>query len=178
MIDPKVLRENPNSVKELLFKRNMEYPLDELLKLDKKRRHLITELQIANHNKNLIAREIAAKRKSNQETTNQIQEMSHIGEKIKALEKENRENEEKYKKLLHSVPNFFHESVPIGKDENSNKIIKIFNKNELLENLDIGYHDKKSIQETPDKTHTSQIKNHVQISNELDLLDLERELEK
>jgi hypothetical protein len=30
MIDPKVLRENPNSIKELLFKRNMEFPLDEL----------------------------------------------------------------------------------------------------------------------------------------------------
>ena len=81
----------------------------------------------------------------------------------------------KYKKLLHNVPNFFHDSVPIGKDENSNKIIKIFNKNELLENLDIGYHDKTSIQETPDKTHTaSQIKNHVQISNELDSTGLRK----
>ncbi len=100
MIDPKVLREIPNSIKELVFKRNMEFPLDELLKLDKKRRHLITELQVANHNKNLIAKEIAAKRKSNQETTNQIQEMSQIGEKIKALEKENRENEEKIQKTF------------------------------------------------------------------------------
>jgi seryl-tRNA synthetase len=175
MIDSKVLRENPESIKEMLFKRNIEFPLDELLNLDKKRRHLLTELQNTNHNKNLIAKEIAAKRKSRQDTINQIQEMSQIGEKIKTLEKENRENEEKYKKLLHNVPNFFHDSIPIGKDENANKIIKIFNKNELLENLDIGYQDKTSMKECPNKTHTAtQIKNHIQVSNELDLLDLER----
>src|SRR5919107_1735470 len=175
MIDSKVLRENPESIKEMLFKRNIEFPLDELLKLDKKRRHLITELQNTNHNKNLIAKEIAAKRKIRQDTDNQIQEMSKIGEKIKTLEKENRENEEKYKKLLHNVPNFFHDSIPIGKDENANKIIKIFNKNELRENLDIGYQDKTSMKEYSDKTHTAtQIKNHIQISNELDLVDLER----
>src|SRR5919112_308116 len=175
MIDSKALRENPESIKEMLFKRNIEFPLDELLNLDKKRRHLITELQGTNHNKNLISKEIAAKRKIRQDTDNQIQEMSQIGERIKSLEKENRENEEKYKKLLHNVPNFFHDSVPIGKDEAANKIIKIFNKNELLENLDIGYQDKTSMKEYSDKTDTAtQIKNHIQISNELDLLDIER----
>ena len=103
MIDSKILKENPYFIKEMLIKRNMEFPLDDLLNLDKKRRHLIIELQNSNHNKNLIAKEIAAKKKSHQETTNQIQEMSQIGEKIKALEKENKLNEEKYKKLLHNV---------------------------------------------------------------------------
>jgi seryl-tRNA synthetase len=87
MIDSKILKENPESIKEMLFKRNIEFPLDELLNLDKKRRHLITELQNTNHNKNLIAKEIAAKRKIRQDTDNQIQEMSKIGEKIKTLEK-------------------------------------------------------------------------------------------
>ena len=68
------------------------------------------------------------KRKSKHETTNnQIEEMSQIGEKIKAFESKNKLNDEKYKKLLSSIPNFFHDSIPIGKDENSNKIIRFFN---------------------------------------------------
>ena len=41
--------------------------------------------------------------------------MSQIGEKIKALENENRENEEKYKKLLHNIPNFFTIQFPLEK---------------------------------------------------------------
>ncbi|MBA3977665.1 MAG: serine--tRNA ligase [Nitrosopumilus sp.] len=176
MIDSKILKENPNSIREMLSKRNMEFHLDDIFNLDKNRRNSIIELQNTNHKKNLIAKEIAVKRKNNMETSDQIQEMNKIGEKIKALEKENREIEEKYKKLLHNIPNFFHDSIPIGKDESANKIIKVFNKNTLSDNLDIKYgHTASSKGDSNDKANAStQIKNHIDISNELDLLDLER----
>jgi seryl-tRNA synthetase len=60
-------------------------------------------------------------------------------------------------------------------DENDNKIIKIFNKNRSLNNLNIDYNDKKNIQESKDKNYSDQhIKSHIEISNELDILDLER----
>ena len=157
MIDSKILKDNPNSIKEMLFKRNMEFPIDDLLNLDKDRRQMIIELQNLYHKKNLIAKEIATKRKNNVETISQFQEMSQIGEKIKALENENKINDVKYKKLISNIPNFFHDSIPIGMDENSNKIIKTFKEN----NINKGY------------TY-SPIKNHLEISNELDLWDLER----
>ncbi len=175
MIDSKILKENPNSIKEMLFKRNMEFPIDDLFNLDKNRRQLIIELQNLYHKKNLIAKEIAEKRKNNIDTNKQIQDMNKIGEKIKTLENENKINDENYKRLLYNIPNFFHESIPIGMDENDNKIIKIFNKNRSLNNLNIEYSDKKNMQENSDKNRSDQqIKNHIEISNELDLLDLER----
>lgn len=158
MIDAKILKDNPNSIKEMLDKRNMEFPIEDLFNLDKNRRQLIIELQNLYHKKNLIAKEVAVKRKSNIETINQIQEMSLIGEKIKTLENENKINEEKYKKQLSNIPNFFHDSIPIGMDENSNKII---NKN-----------PKKTDPLTP--LWKIPNKNHVELSHELDLLDLER----
>ncbi|MER5175017.1 MAG: serine--tRNA ligase [Candidatus Nitrosocosmicus sp.] len=161
MIDAKILKDNPNSIKEMLFKRNMEFPIEDLFNLDKNRRQLIIELQNLYHKKNLIAKEIAVKRKSNIETINQIQEMSLIGEKIKTLENENKINEEKYKKLLSNIPNFFHDSIPIGMDENSNKIINIKNKKITQEDYII-------------PTWKNPNKNHVELSHELDLLDLER----
>ncbi len=157
MIDSKILKDNPNLIKEMLFKRNMEFPIDDLFNLDKDRRHMIIELQNLYHKKNLIAKEIATKRKNNVETISQIQEMSQIGEKIKALENENKINDVKYKKLISNIPNFFHDSIPIGMDENSNKIIKTSKEN----NINKGY-------------IYSPIKNHIEISNELDLWDLER----
>jgi seryl-tRNA synthetase len=175
MIDSKILKENPNSIKEMLFKRNIEFPIDNLFKLDKNRRQLIIELQSLYHKKNLIAKEIAEKRRNRIETNNEIQNMNKIGEKIKKLENETKINDENYKRLLYNIPNFFHDSIPIGMDENDNKIIKIFNKNRSLNNLNIDYNDKKNIQESKDKNYSDQhIKSHIEISNELDILDLER----
>ncbi|MGN6350136.1 MAG: serine--tRNA ligase, partial [Candidatus Nitrosocosmicus sp.] len=68
MIDPRILKENPEIIKEMLENRNMNLSIDELFNLDKKRRHMTTELQNLYHQKNLIAKEIAKKRKKNEET--------------------------------------------------------------------------------------------------------------
>ncbi len=175
MIDSKILKENPNSIKEMLFKRNIEFPIDDLFNLDRNRRQLIIELQNLYHKKNLIAKEIAGKRKNHIETNNEIKDMNKIGEKIKTLEHETKINDENYKSLLYNIPNFFHDSIPIGMDEKDNKIIKIFNKNRSLNNLNINYNDKKNTQENKDKNYSDQgIKSHIEISNELDIIDLER----
>jgi seryl-tRNA synthetase len=175
MIDPKNLKENPNSIKEMLFKRNIDFPIDNLFNLDKNRRRLIIELQNTYHKKNLIAKEVAVKRKNNMETSNQIQEINDIGEKIKTLENENRINEEKYQKLLYSVPNFFHDSIPVGMDENSNIIINVFNRNTPLVDSRNRYENNIGGQNSNDnKTSNQTLKNHIELSNELDLLDLER----
>ncbi|MDQ4072824.1 MAG: serine--tRNA ligase [Thermoproteota archaeon] len=150
MIDTKVLKENPDAVKEMLLKRNIQFPLDRLLESDRKRRTLITELQDKYHKKNLIAKEIASKKRSNKQTENELEEMEQIGTQIKNLEREQRENEDEYKKLIYILPNFFHDSVPIGKDERDNKLVNIF------------------------KEVTIQPKNHIEMAETLDLLDLER----
>src|ERR687890_826836 len=131
MIDPKILKENPYSIKEMLKKRNMEFPIDDLFNLDKNRRQLTIELQNLYHKKNIIAKEIATKKKTKDETNNQIEEMSQIGEKIKDLEDKNKSNEETYKKLLTSIPNFFSDSIPIGNDEKDYKTTRFFNGNKL-----------------------------------------------
>ena len=177
MIDSKILKESPNSIREMLSKRNMEFHLDDLFSLDKNRRNSIIELQNTNQKKNIIAKEIATRRKNNIKTIDMIQEMNLIGEKIKALEKENREIEEKYRKLLYNIPNFFHDSVPIGKDESANKIIRVFDKNATSDNVDTKCRhiatSGKDDNNDKDSANT-QIKNHIKLSHELDLLDLER----
>ncbi len=175
MIDSKILKENPDLIKEMLIKRNIKFPIDDLFSLDKNRRQLIIELQNLYHKKNLIAKEIAIKRKSNIQTDNQIQEMSHISEEIKILEDKSKINDGKYNKLLYNIPNFFHDSIPVGIDEKDNKIIKVFNKNRLLDNIYTEYQDKIVSQESRNNNYANQhVKNHIEISSELDLLDLER----
>jgi seryl-tRNA synthetase len=150
MIDTKVLKENPDAVKEMLLRRNIQFPLDKLLESDRKRRTLISQLQDKYHKKNLIAKEIASKKRSNKQTANELNEMEDIGTQIKNLEREQKENEDEYRKLIYILPNFFHDSVPIGKDEKDNKLVNIF------------------------KEVTTQPKNHIEMAEKLDLLDLER----
>src|SRR6476659_7213405 len=98
MIDSKILKENPSLIKEMLKKRNMELPIDDLFNLDKNRRQLTIELQNLYHKK------------------------SKIDEKIKDIKSKNKLNYETYKKLLSRITNIFHSSIPIGNDEKDNKI--------------------------------------------------------
>ena len=179
MIDPRILKENPEQIKEMLAKRNMNIPIDDLFNLDKKRRHMTTELQTLYHKKNLMAKEIAKKRKNKEQTDIDIQKMSNISENIKELEDDSKANDERYKKLLSSIPNFFHNSVPIGKDQQDNKILNIFDgrikrSSSILstteDNPDKGISNIKSIEKSNIENHKSNlIKNHIEIANELDL---------
>lgn len=185
MIDPTILKENPELIKEMIHKRNMVLPIDDLFMIDRKRRQMIAELQNLYHKKNLVAKEIAKKRKNKEETNSQIQQMSNIGKNIKEMEAETKSNEESFKKLLLTIPNFFHNSVPIGIDEKDNKIIKIFNGRTKRSSLSIenqrnGGNNNKNTFEKDNKRYQmqqqqqQQIKNHIEIANELDLVDMER----
>ena len=63
MIDPKLLRNDVDKVLDMLKKRNVSFPIDDLVKNDRKRRKLIMELQDVRHKKNDIANIISSKKK-------------------------------------------------------------------------------------------------------------------
>ncbi|CAN5629528.1 serine--tRNA ligase [soil metagenome] len=165
MIDPKIIKENQGLVKEMLVNRNMDFPLDVLFNADKLRRDLIVELQRVKHQKNTLSNEISTRKKKNEDTSMKIHEMGKIGTEIKRLEEESKRNEELFSKYIRSLPNFFHETVPLGKDENDNKITREHNgKPTFL---------KKPI-EGIEKSEILQMKNHIDLANGLGLIDLER----
>lgn len=180
MIDPKIIKENHESVKEMLAKRNMNFPLDLLFNADKQRRDLIVELQRVKHQKNILSMEIATRKKRNEDTSTKISEMGKIGTEIKRLEEESKRNEELFLEYIGSLPNFFHESVPLGKDENDNKIAREYNgrlkllkkptkeREEGIEKLGV---EIMAHEHPPD---IFQMKNHIDLANGLDLIDLER----
>jgi len=111
----------------MLVNRNMDFPLDALFNADKQRRDLIVELQHVKHQKNVLSKEISERKKRKEDVSSKIHEMSEIGMEISRLEEESRINEESFSKYIRSLPNFFHETVPLGKDENDNKITREYN---------------------------------------------------
>jgi len=123
MLDIKLIRENPELVRNNLIKRgdpeNLRM-LDELIDFDRKWRQLLTRLNELRHERRLITTEIAALKKKGKDANKELLKAKNIDTEITALEKQVNECEEKVHYYLMRLPNLLHESVPMGKDENDN----------------------------------------------------------
>jgi seryl-tRNA synthetase len=122
MLDIELLRKNPEFVKERLRLRREDYPrlVDEALRLDEERRSILRELEALRAERNALSKEIG-KRKSKGEQTAELEgKVKEIKEKIEGLEDKLSEVEEQLNRVMLSIPNIPHQSVPVGKDETEN----------------------------------------------------------
>jgi seryl-tRNA synthetase len=153
MLDPKIIKENPQRIRDMLKARTVEFNLDELVEFDQKRRDLILKTDEMRKKKNQIALEISQKKKSGNDISPSLSEMKNISVELTKLESLQEEVEKKYSNLALTIPNLIHESVPIGKDETANIEIKKWG---TIPKFDFKIND------------------HIDISANLDLVDLER----
>ncbi len=117
MLDLKFIRENIDLVQEAVAKRQDTAPLDEILELDLERRQKVLELESLRH----IRKEAARERKIAKETTDEGRELRS---KIRVLEEEVRSLDNQIEGLLLQVPNIPQPTVPLGKDERDNPIVR------------------------------------------------------
>ncbi|MFQ5826185.1 MAG: serine--tRNA ligase [Dehalococcoidia bacterium] len=117
MLDIKLIRENPDLVRQALKMRGDETSLDEILSLDERRRNLLQESESLRAHRRQVSRALAQMKEKPPET---IAEMRQVGDRIDALEKETARVEDGLNDLLLRIPNIPHESVPLGRDETDN----------------------------------------------------------
>ena len=151
MIDPKILKENPGLIQDMLDRRKVNYPLSELLDLDRKRRELIIETQNFRHRKNTLSQTIANKKKSQVSIEKELYEMKNVGKLMQNVESKKEMIEKRYSELIYSIPNMLDESVPTGDSEEDNIVIRTYN----------------------DYLKSGSKKDHVDLANSLGLIDLE-----
>ncbi len=127
MIDLKILRNEPDLVKESLKKRNMDIGIfEDLVVLEQKRREAITKSEKKKALRNNISSQIATARKNkeNEKALEFQKKAKEISKEVKTLDDETKNiNEELMSKLLY-IPNFPSENAPLGTDENDNIQIK------------------------------------------------------
>jgi len=117
MLDIKFIRENPEKVKKGIEKKRVQVDIDRLLELDKKRRDLLQEIERLRAEQN----EISEKSKASQKMIDEARRLKReIKEKEPVLVKIEKEIEE----LVRTVPNLPFDEVPVGKDENDNKVLR------------------------------------------------------
>ena len=126
MLDIRLIRENPDFVREKLATRGGgdEAQIEEVLRVDAERRKTQTELQRLQSERNRLSKEIGGK-KSRGEATDDLESSVHkIGEQIIDLNASANGLDGQQKDLLLEIPNLPHESVPIGKDPSANRVVR------------------------------------------------------
>ena len=153
MLDPKLLKEKPQTIRDMLKARAVDFDLDGLIESDQKRREFIIKTDEFKKRRNEIGNEISQKKKAGEDASSILDEMKTVSAELAKLESQQEEIESKYSKLAFTVPNLVHESVPVGPDETANK--------EMRKWGEIPQFDFK-------------INDHIDMSENLDLVDLER----
>ena len=123
MLSLQFIRDHSDVVRESLRKRNETAPLDEILELDADRRRLLQQLEAMRAEQNRASGEIA-KVKDKSAVAGRIAEMRELSQRIKEMEPAVKEIDERLAQLLLLVPNIPDESVPVGKDDSENVVVR------------------------------------------------------
>jgi len=116
MLDIRFIRDNPDAVRQALTNRQEDSTiLDEILELDAERRMKVTELEDLRHARKELARD---------RQTDTSERGRDLRTMIKDLEDEVRNIETTLEDRLLQLPNIPHSSVPVGKDEDDNVIVR------------------------------------------------------
>jgi seryl-tRNA synthetase len=154
MLDKIYFNEKISELEEALKKRNFDASIIEDIKQKSNlRKKAIKEVEELKAIRNKASQEIAQMKQKGEDASVKISEMKVLGEKIKELESQAKIADEDFEKLALILPNIPDATVPVGKDETQNKEIK-------------------KVGEI--RKFNFQIKDHVEIAEKLNILDLDR----
>jgi seryl-tRNA synthetase len=124
MLNPRLLREEFESVNERLATRGKPENFDSWPSLDEKRREVLQEVESIRAEKNRLGPEIAKAKKEGADAAELMAQLKSMGEREKELAAEQERVEAELSSIELLVPNVPHESVPIGDDESANRLEK------------------------------------------------------
>jgi len=120
VLDLKFVRTNPDKVKEALNKRGSAVGLDDFLALEEQRRQELVQVEQLKNRRNTVSEEIGRLKKQGQEAEAMVIEMRQVSQKIREMDEDLKEIEEKLSYTLLTIPNIPHESVPESLSEENN----------------------------------------------------------
>ena len=153
MLDIKYIRDNLDVAQTRASLRGEAIDLASIVKLDKKRRDLLVEVEALKQKRNEVSKEIAKLKKEKTDAEDLVAEMQGVSKEIKALDAETSECEAALNELMLEVPNLLHESVPQGTDETENRL-------------------ERTVGDKPDLGFSA--KEHHEIGETLGIIDFER----
>ncbi len=155
MLDIALIRKSPDEIKARLAARGDEWPsqIDAVLNCDTQRRQAETKLQQLQADRNRISKEIGAKKKAGEDTSEIEAQVRGFGEDMKRLNEETTALDTEQRDLLLGIPNTPHEACPVGSDAAANPEIRVWGEKPAF---------------------TFQPKSHVELGEKLGLFDFNR----
>lgn len=153
MLDPKIIRDEPDRIKQMLKDRATEFDLEKMLELNTMRKEMMQQSDELKQKRNQMSVKIGNEKKAGNNASELLQEMGQISKKLEDLENSRKTVDDSYHNLSFSIPNLIHDSVPKGADESFNKQIRTWGEIPRFE---------------------FEVKDHIDLGLELDIIDLER----
>ncbi len=155
MLDLRYIRDNIEFLEEMLKNRGTEVNLNEFEQYDAERREILTKVEALKHKRNTVSQEIGKlMREGKKEEAEAIKaEMGGVSGEIKTLDTRLNELDEKLRYFQMTIPNVYHESTPVGKDEEDNLLVRSWGEPRKFD---------------------FEPKAHYELGEELDILDFER----
>ena len=153
MLDIKILRQEPEKIKEALKNRNNDLDITPAIELDLKRREILQEVETKKAKQNEISKQIPQMKKNGEDTAPIFADMKKLSEEIKTDDEKVREIDEQLRDYMLRIPNIPNEKVPVGADDSEN--VELRKWGEV-------------------RTFDFEAKAHWDIGTNLDILDFER----
>ncbi len=124
MLDLKFMRGNMDLVRQALANRNSSLSLDQFEELDRKRRELLLESEMLKSERNKASGEVARLKREGRDAQSLLDELAAKSERIKVLDDLLKGVDEEVQGFLLTIPNIPHSSVPVGKSEEDNQVVR------------------------------------------------------
>ena len=152
MLDIKKIRNNSDKILQSLAKKDKNISLDNILRLDDSLKTLTTKLNELQADQNSKSKEVGILKSKGESAEDIFADLKILSDKIKELEKEQRELSSSLKDALLEIPNLPHSSCPQGSSEKDNVVV---------------------FEKKTNKELNFNVKNHIDIGKQLDILDFE-----
>ena len=153
MLSIDIIRNNPKEVEQGLARKGEKLLISEIIKLDESYRSDLAQANEMRAERNVTSDKIARAKKLGENSDKAINAMRKLSQQIKVLEEKTQSSKNELDQLLLGLPNIPHESVPEGKDEKNNQLVR-----EWGETLDRDFN----------------ISAHLELGKALSLFDFER----
>ena len=124
MLDLKIIRNNPEKVKDSIEKRNLKLDLDSFLDIDKKRNELIQKIDLLREKRNKVSKEIPQMKDADK--AEKINEMKQVWEDLKGLEESKIDIDNTFFEMYYKIPNMLDPRASIWKTDEDNTIESTF----------------------------------------------------
>lgn len=127
--------------------------VDQVVSINQRRRQLISEYETARAEQNRVGQIIADMKRKKEDASSQLAAMQTLSVQLKEMDRQVQDVEAELNGLLSTLPNKFHSSVPVGKSEADNVVVR-------------------TVGEA--KSFAFPVRDHVEIADALGLIDFER----